>query len=213
MILEYYTKTKVHLTITENRTSLLTAKKRNGAYFVRLSKIFLHANETVVKDLALFVVRKSKLTENVKCFLTSYPLAERKVKKEVKIKTEGKIFNLQDIFERLNLQYFEGQISAKISWGKGSSARTVRTRQLGSYSEKDNLIRINPVLDKREVPQIYIEFIVYHEMLHAFLGVKKINKRRSVHSKEFRERERLFSHYNECIKWEKENRFSAILRA
>ena len=32
------------------------------------------------------------------------------------------------------------------------------------------LIRIHPVLDRREVPSYFLESVVYHEMLHHHLG-------------------------------------------
>jgi predicted metal-dependent hydrolase len=69
------------------------------------------------------------------------------------------------------------------------------------------MIRINPVLDIERVPPYFVEFIVYHEMLHAFLGVKNKNGRRSVHSKEFRELEKRFSDYEKAMAWEKKSRF------
>lgn len=211
-ILEYYVNSKVNLILTENTTSLLTAKKKKGIYIVRLSKIFLHANETVIKDLALFIVKKSKLTENVKCFLKSQPFYEKRERKNIKIEPNGKIFNLLEIFNQLNKQYFDGQVEAKITWGKNISKKIVRTRQLGSYNEKDKVIRINPILDNENIPLFYIGYIVYHEMLHAYLGIKRVNKRRYIHYKEFKIKEKQYLYYNDALMWEKENRLSAILR-
>jgi predicted metal-dependent hydrolase len=80
----------------------------------------------------------------------------------------------------------------------------VRRRTLGSYSSHTNIIRINPVLDKRSVPPYFIEFIIYHEMLHADLGVETGENRRSVHTREFRRREKMFKKYAEALAWEKD---------
>lgn len=79
----------------------------------------------------------------------------------------------------------------------------MRNRTLGSYLDSVNTIRINPVLDKKSVPRYYIEFIVYHEMLHADMGVTEKNGRRVVHSKEFRAREKSFRDYRKAMAWEK----------
>ncbi len=76
-------------------------------------------------------------------------------------------------------------------------------RTLGSYCLRTNTIRINPVLDRKTVPDYFIGFIVYHEMLHADMGVCRINGRRSVHSSEFRKRERMFKEYEKALAWEK----------
>jgi hypothetical protein len=73
------------------------------------------------------------------------------------------------------------------------------------FRSHTNTIRINPVLDRKAVPLCVLEFILYHEMLHADLGVTRKNGRRSVHSREFRGRERLFSQYDTATAWEKRN--------
>jgi hypothetical protein len=65
------------------------------------------------------------------------------------------------------------------------------------------MIRINPILDSRSVPRYFLEFIVYHEMLHADIGIKKGVVRRIIHSSEFKKREKLFKHYEKAINWEK----------
>jgi hypothetical protein len=67
-------------------------------------------------------------------------------------------------------------------------------------------VRIHPRLDAADVPRFFVEFIVYHEMLHAARGQEgERNGRRVVHSKEFRAAERNFAQYKEAIEWEKKN--------
>jgi hypothetical protein len=53
------------------------------------------------------------------------------------------------------------------------------------------------------VPPYVVEFIVYHEMLHAQLGVEEQNGRRAVHTRELRRREKLFKEYEKAIAWER----------
>jgi hypothetical protein len=36
------------------------------------------------------------------------------------------------------------------------------------------------------VPRCYVAFVVYHEMLHADMGIAMRGKRRSVHPREFK---------------------------
>jgi hypothetical protein len=48
-----------------------------------------------------------------------------------------------------------------------------------------------------------MEFLVYHEILHAEIGVKIENGRRIVHSREFKKREKLFKYYKRAVQWEK----------
>jgi hypothetical protein len=61
------------------------------------------------------------------------------------------------------------------------------------------------VLDSRRVPAFYVEFIVYHEMLHAVVESTVKNGRRRIHAREFQEREKLFEHYEKACAWEKEH--------
>ncbi|MDH4232116.1 MAG: SprT-like domain-containing protein, partial [Nitrospirota bacterium] len=115
----------------------------------------------------------------------------------------GQHYCLKTIYEALNSEYFDGGVSASITWGRSSSRYRAKLRTLGSYNVETNTIRINPLLDKKTVPSYFLEFIVYHEMLHAFLGVKNINGRRSIHSKDFRLQEKKFRHYEKAMEWEK----------
>ena len=93
-------------------------------------------------------------------------------------------------------------IASTITWGAKSPKWAVRKRTLGSFSERSNTIRINPVLDKKAVPRYYISFVVYHEMLHAAMGISKKGERRSVHPREFRTREKMFRDYERARAWE-----------
>ena len=66
-----------------------------------------------------------------------------------------------------------------------------------------NVIKINPILNDREVPDYFIEYIVYHEMLHAVYPPIRIGPKRAVHHKKFLEMEKTFPHYDIAKKWEK----------
>jgi predicted metal-dependent hydrolase len=78
----------------------------------------------------------------------------------------------------------------------------VRKRRLGSYQRDRDIIRINPVLDSKRVPRYFLEFIVYHEMLHAAFAVESGSTKQRVHSLEFKRRERLFKNYALALQWE-----------
>ena len=68
------------------------------------------------------------------------------------------------------------------------------------------LIRIHPVLDRREVPLYFLESVLHHEMLHHHLGGVPDRSGRTVyHSRAFREAEALYSRHLDALAWEKEN--------
>ncbi len=196
----------VSLTITDNSTSLLSIKTGQGKSSVRLHRIFLHAGDDVIGEIVSLIKSRKVKTPLIRDFIRlNSGHIEKKVFRKRTIKTQGKYFNLADIYESINERYFGGRVSASITWSVRSSVHAARKRTLGSYNCHLNTIRISPVLDKKSVPGHFIEFIVYHEMLHADLGVEIKNGRRGIHTRDFRRRERLFSHYEKAVEWEKKN--------
>jgi hypothetical protein len=125
--------------------------------------------------------------------------------RRVTITTRGRYYDLQQLFDGINDKYFSGAVTAAITWGRKGARRFPARRTLGTYMEDRNIIRINPVLDSRRVPLFYIEFIVYHEMLHAVMESRVENGRRRIHAKEFQRREMLFEHYAQACQWEREH--------
>ena len=122
------------------------------------------------------------------------------------IKPAGRHFHLGKIFARINENYFEGEVTAAITWGRHSARRRRRSIRLGSYRREQNLIRINPALDTGLVPPSVVEALVHHEMLHAVIPVRMgKDGRRVVHGRDFRVRERKFHGYLAAKEWTREN--------
>jgi hypothetical protein len=196
----------VSLTITDNSTSLLSIKAGQGISSVRLHRIFLHADDDVIGEIVSLIKRRKVQTPLIRDFIRrNSGYIEKGVFRKRTIKMQGKYFNLADIYKSINERYFGGRVSASITWSGRGSVRAARKRTLGSYNCHSNTIRISPILDKKSVPGHFIEFIVYHEMLHADMGVEMKNGRRGMHTREFRRRERLFSHHEKAVEWEKKN--------
>jgi predicted metal-dependent hydrolase len=105
----------------------------------------------------------------------------------------------------LNREFFEDSVSAHITWGRMPSARRRRSIRFGSYSAEEDLIRIHPLLDQGFVPAFFVRYIVFHEMLHAHLGIEETpSGRRAVHTREFRRREKAYPDYDCAIAWQAE---------
>lgn len=124
--------------------------------------------------------------------------------KRVRVVSRGRFHNLRDLFDEINREYFEGRIASSVTWGARAGRHAVRKRTLGSYSSRTDTIRIHPFLDRKDVPAYFLQFVLYHEMLHADMGVGEKNGRRTVHTKEFRRRERLFREYERAEAWERQ---------
>lgn len=194
----------INLIITDNSTSMLSVKKKAEGITVRLHKMFLHAGTDVCLEVADFIRKGRSDRQHIRSFIRqNRHLLRQKPPVRLTPRVTGEIYCLKKLFESINAEYFDGQISASITWGRSNSRQRQRMRTLGSYTVGTNTIRINPQLDKKTVPACFLEFVVYHEMLHAFLGIKETNGRRSVHSKTFRLHEKKFRHYDEAMEWER----------
>ncbi len=113
-------------------------------------------------------------------------------------------YDLQVILERVCRSYFPGSNTVEIAW-----SRRILKRLMGKWIENPplfpNLILINRLLDTPEVPQYYIEFLVFHELLHEAIPAHRRKGQWVHHSAEFRRREREFPDYRRAIRWEEDH--------
>lgn len=195
------------LTLTDNSSSMLSVSQKGALSSVRLHRMFLDAGKDVIIEIARFIKTGKGKTPCLRRFVRrNGSCLNKRPPKAVRITTDGRYHNLGEIFKAVNHEYFENRVSCLITWGQKVPRHAVKKRTLGSYSRHGNTIRISPVLDRREVPRFFIEFVVYHEMLHAGTGSSEKNGRRVVHSKDFRQRERQYRHYEKAVAWEKGKR-------
>ena len=193
---------EVLLVITDNSSSMISVKEKKDSIVLRLHHIFLNADDMVLDEIVQFTKEKGGKTPAVKAFIQmNKNSVKNTASRTITIKPKGRVYDLADIFSSLNREYFNHSVSAAITWGKQSPRHVFRKRTLGSYQKKTRVIRINPILDRRRVPRYAVEFIVYHEMLHAVMDPVVKNGRRVIHSKEFKKRERVYSNYHKAIQW------------
>ncbi|UCG77768.1 MAG: hypothetical protein JSV21_09335 [Nitrospirota bacterium] len=194
---------KILLKITDNTSSMISYRYETEKIILRLHRMFLTAGTDVLDEIALFIKGKNGKAPVLSGFIKDNgSQIVRGPSRRLKIRTRGKHHDLRSVFDNINACYFNNRIKSKISWGPKGPRRYARSRTLGSYVESDDIIRINSILDSRSVPKYYLAFVVYHEMLHADIGISGTSGRRSVHSNEFRRREKMFEFYARAIKWE-----------
>ncbi len=194
----------ISLVFTENSTTMLSARKQNDGLRIRLHRLFLNADNEVLNEIVSYLLGTSRAMTRFRKFVRDNRAhIQAGPPNRVSQKTQGRYHDLSELFNAVNEEYFGGRINAGITWGSRSPRCSVRKRTLGSFSERSNIIRINPVLDKKNIPRYYVEFVVYHEMLHAAIGIAREGDRRRVHSLEFRRREKLFKDYDRAIAWER----------
>jgi hypothetical protein len=107
---------------------------------------------------------------------------------------KGRHYDLDRIFDDLNLRFFHGLMARPLMTWSGSHS----LRRLGHYDPAHNAIVVSRVFDGPRVPRYAIDYLVYHEMLHLRHPVKLRGSRRLVHPASFREEEKLFPHLAEA---------------
>jgi len=109
--------------------------------------------------------------------------------------------------------HFRTPITARVRWGRWPSNPPLRSIRLGSCKPVDPpVIRVHPVLDHADVPEWFVSFILFHEMLHVAIPPEQGKKRRRVHTRKFRAAERLHPDYDRAMLWEREHVMALIQR-
>jgi predicted metal-dependent hydrolase len=178
-----------------------TIRMREGRLYVRVSDLLQGAPEDVIEALAHILLAKMyrkpierQFSLRYRRYTASRHIVEkahliRQIRGRKRMQTpEGRTYNLEEIFDDLNVRFFFGLLARpQMSWSPGHARN-----RLGHYDPAHNAIVISRVFDHPRVPQSVLEYVVYHEMLHLKHPVKLRGSRRCVHSAEFQAEENLF---------------------
>jgi len=198
---------RLELTFTNNASTMMSYRPPQGRIpgKLRLHRMFESAPPEVLEALAHWVNGRRRTTagRTVDQFIESRRhLIDRRIRLERQLRTGGRHHDLRALLDAVNAEHFERTVDARITWGRLPSVRAKRSIRLGSYSSEENLIRVHPHLDQAFVPEYFVRYIVFHEMLHAFLGYELTpTGRRRVHTREFYRLERAYPDYARAMAW------------
>lgn len=189
---------------------MLRVKWESDCTKVSLHRMFLHAPQNVMQALACYIQEgKPSMHPTVKAF----------IEKEVKdldysaqidpqdLDYQGNTYNLMEMYNRLNREYFNDQLKLKITWFGERKLRKKNRITFGLYCDPLKLIKISRFMDTPYFPDFVVSYIIYHEMLHnscpPYIDEKGINR---IHNKAFKLREAKFYDYHKAKKWLDEHR-------
>ena len=203
--------TPVRLVVTDNRSSMFSARQHRGHIDVRANRVFLDASPAIIDAMAAAVHRDPDARERLRTFIRSRrsqirPTVRHDRRKHVR--TRGAHHDLARIFEELERSYFpDAMTGVRITWGPALSRRRRRRRsiQLGLYIPDDRLIRMHRALDQSWVPAFYVAGVVFHEMLHHCMPPIRKGRQVIFHTPQFRALEKVYPHHAEAERWEKAN--------
>jgi hypothetical protein len=187
-----------------------TIRVRSGRVYVRISDIFNSAPMDIHRALAFVLVAKllSRRTPDVHVrayrdyacsppVLRASDIARRRRGRKLVSSAQGSVYDLDAMFTKLNRRHFDGTLEKPtLTW---SQRRTRRI--LGHHDPVHETIVISKTLDSPEVPSWFVEYIVYHEMLHIKHPARMIHGRRYYHTNAFRADEQRFPHYEKAQDW------------
>jgi hypothetical protein len=183
---------------------VLTIRRREDAVLVRFSDLLQRAPLPVLEGAAALLLSRVYRRKAPRALVEPYLNYARSNRTRGRISrmrrgrvrlastgARGRQFDLERMFESLNEKYFSGSLQRPhIGW----SVRSWR-RQFGCYDPGPNQILLNRRMDHPGVPQVAVEYVLYHEMLHVKHPTRRSGCSLVSHSPEFRAEEKLFADF------------------
>jgi hypothetical protein len=183
---------------------VLTIRRREDVVFVRFSDLLRRAPLAVLEGAAALLLARVYRRRAPRALVQPYLEYARSHRTRSRISQmrrgrvrlastgpRGRHFDLEEMFEQLNEKYFAGSLrQPHIGW----SARSWR-RQFGCYDPGPNQILLNRRMDHPAVPQVAVEYVLYHEMLHVKHPTRRSGCSLVSHSSEFRAEEKRFAEF------------------
>jgi hypothetical protein len=184
-----------------NLAGLYRIQTKKGIRRITIHEAFIHAPRSVIKDLTNAVISPKKRPQKLR--IQRYADTEEfretvlgiaMIGVRLEEKTLGEVYDLEQVFMRVNDRYFQGRMEKPIlTWNK-----VITSNKFGHYIPATDTLMISIALDRRDVPSYVIDQVMHHELLHKKLGAKVVNGRTIAHTPEFRAEEKRFKHYNEA---------------
>lgn len=202
---------RVEVQLTRNRRTMISSARAGTALRLRLHRMFVEADGAIVEALGRYVkTGDRRASRRLGEFIEAQRDRFVSPRPPRVLRHEGEHHDLADTFARLEATFFPSALEGvTITWGRhgspGRGRRRKRSIRLGTYTHDERLIRVHPVLDQDWVPAFFVEYIVFHEMLHHVEPAREEQGRTIFHTPEFRRRERAYPEYERAIAWERAN--------
>ncbi len=191
-----------------------TVRLRQGRIYARVSDILRDSPADVLFALACILVAKLYRLRTPKeenqiyrqyildqSVMDATDASRRERGYKITTSPQGKIYDLDKLFDEVNARYFRNQIQRPVlSWSPRNSRRV-----LGHHDSIHSAIIISRSLDSLKTPLHVVEFVLYHEMLHIKHPQRLVNGRKISHDRIFRDDERRFEKFDEATKWLERN--------
>jgi hypothetical protein len=187
-----------------NFSGLYKGKRSNTFAKITINEGFINAPDEVLQALIKSILygKTKNNTQIIRLFTSSEEYSSvllmlDLIVEVVSEKPQGKTYNLDDLFNKLNQEYFGGNLAKpRLAWSKINTYR-----KFGHYEPARDRVVMSLTLDDANIPKFVTEFVLFHELLHKSHGIKWVNGKRMVHTPEFRADESQFKLYAEAQVW------------
>ena len=195
---------EIQVTITNYNGLYKYKQNRQGKIELQLSEGFIQAEDHILQAIINLILQGNNSPD--KQLIRHFGLTEEYSDITLELDLiadldadtpQGNYYDLETLFHSLNQEYFVGEMpKPRLTWNK-----ILTQRKLGHYEPLRDKVVMSRTLDSAHVPQIVVQLVLYHELLHKHHGAKWLNGKRMVHTPEFRRSERKFQHYQEAQQW------------
>ena len=155
--------------------------------FILIEKLFRRRPSPSVLALYRRYLNRADVRQQI------YRIKQERGRKTV-LDPKGRVYDLCEVFEELNLKYFYGLMARpRLGW----SVRKSRTI-LGHYDPSHHVIVLTNVLDSPDAPELIVQYVMFHEMLHLKYPTQHKGQHRRVHTPDFKAAEKKFERFREA---------------
>jgi hypothetical protein len=214
----------IEVTFTRARRTVLKLEPRGGVRNVRMNEFFARA-PLEVRSAVVSWIRSGRRARRKLEVLDAWVEAqiehvERSAPRKLRVVTRGRVHDIEALAGELRATEFAGEFGAgganwpRLTWGRAPRSSSRRTLRLGSFDVWSCVVRLHPVLDQEFVPEFFVRYVLFHELLHAALPAERSSAgRRIFHSPRFRRREREYSGTSAALAWEKKHLRELLISA
>ena len=175
--------------------SLYKISQRDGLREIVVQESFLTAPDRIIQEL--LEVTRDPSSGEARTVLREYTFTKDYQTYRERLEylgippgslSAGRVHHLERSFSRVNREYFQGKMAQPhLVWNN----RLTR-RKFGHYQWDTDTVMVSSSLDQDRVPEMVVDFVMYHELLHKKLGAKLAKQNRIAHTAQFRKKENEF---------------------
>ncbi len=204
--------TRAKVIFTNNSSTMASKSETAGRITLRLHALFQKAPANLLEDLVrYFLCEEDRGSKQIRSRLIDFVAEHREetlaeFPLHCMVPPRGQSYDLCAVRDQVVAEYFAELRTIPECLPRMGWTKLIQRSLMGKWIEhpppRPNLILVNRLLDSIQVPHYYLEYVVYHELLHELNPIVRRDGRWIHHPPEFRERERRYPLFESARRWE-----------